>query len=142
MSEGTPAGTLSYALIVGRDGLRHLLRAVEGAENPHLANNPKEWNVQAQTRRPHMIADVKCYFCGHISGQVEGFRGAAVTDTTFKPRPGYTGRQFAPGQRIRCERCGGPVFLEDVTPMVIEAGSVLARRREPVPGATTRKRAA
>lgn len=89
-----------------------------------------------------MIADVKCYFCGHISGQVEGFRGTAVTDTTFKPRPGYTGRPFATGRRIRCERCGGPVFLEDVTPMVIEEGSVLARRRVQAPAATGHKRAA
>ena len=88
-----------------------------------------------------MIADVKCYFCGHISGQVEGFRGAAVTDTTFTPRPGYTGRPFASGRRIRCERCGGPVFLEDVTPMVIADGSVLARRKLPPPVSSPRRAA-
>lgn len=100
--------------------------------------------MQAQNPRPHMIADVKCYFCGHISGQVEGDRGSTVTDATFTPRPGYTGRPFASSRRLRCERCGGPVFLEDVTPMLIADDSPLAYRapRTSVSAPAGRRRAA
>ena len=63
-----------------------------------------------------VTADVKCYYCGHISGQV-------VTDPAqpglkaFQPRPGYQGVVPGSGRRLRCERCQGPVYLEDVTPL-------------------------
>lgn len=64
-----------------------------------------------------MVGDVKCYHCGHISGQVEGTKEskrAKLVLTTFNPRPGYDGPKVKPGDRLRCERCQGPVFLEDL----------------------------
>ncbi len=61
-----------------------------------------------------MRADVKCYYCGHISGQIVGYRHQPVNASSFVPRPGYTGPAAVTGQRLRCERCGGPVFLEEV----------------------------
>lgn len=64
-----------------------------------------------------MIGDVKCYHCGHISGQVEGNRTVdGMAFHTFNPRPEYKGDPPGPGDRIRCERCQGPVFLEDIRP--------------------------
>ena len=64
-----------------------------------------------------IAGDVKCYHCGHISGQVEGNRGKRIVLDTFTPRPGYKGELPKTGERIRCERCGGPVYLEDVRPV-------------------------
>jgi hypothetical protein len=64
-----------------------------------------------------VIGDVKCYHCGHVSGQVEGTRTDRLVLRAFKPRPGYQGPVPGPGQRIRCERCAGPVFLEDLQPV-------------------------
>lgn len=61
-----------------------------------------------------MVGDVKCYHCGHISGQVEGTRTDRLVLHTFKPRPGYQGSMPRRGQRLRCERCQGPVYLEDL----------------------------
>lgn len=67
-----------------------------------------------------VTADIKCYYCGHVSGQLiadpEHPRSGA-----FRPRPGYQGDLPQAGQRIRCERCKGPVFLEDVNPIEIPA---------------------
>ena len=63
-----------------------------------------------------IAADVKCYFCGHISGQIIGLKNQPLRITNFVPRPGYTGPEFKPGDRLRCERCRGPVFLEDAAP--------------------------
>lgn len=57
-----------------------------------------------------MIGDVKCYHCGHVSGQLEDEGGRR----RFRPRAGFQGSLPAPGERIRCERCGGPVFLDEV----------------------------
>ena len=62
-----------------------------------------------------VVADVKCYYCGHISGQIVGRRYEPLRVTNFVPRPGYKGPEVRPGMRLRCERCQGPVFLEDAT---------------------------
>ena len=59
------------------------------------------------------VADVKCYHCGHISGQIVSQRGEQLRVSNFMPRPGYSGELPKPGSRLRCERCKGPVFLED-----------------------------
>jgi hypothetical protein len=64
-----------------------------------------------------VIGDVKCYHCGHISGQVEGERTKHLVLKSFTPRPGYKGAVPKPGDRIRCERCLGPVYLEDLRPL-------------------------
>jgi len=83
-----------------------------------------------------VIADVKCYYCGHVSGQVIGRRAATFKVSRFVPRHGYRGPDIKPGVRLRCERCRGPVFLEDSTPMARAesalARSLRARRPEPV----------
>ena len=99
-----------------------------------------ERNV-AMSGKTHKIADVKCYFCGHISGQLEGMLGDGVDERVFKPRPGFGGTAPLSGRRLRCERCGGPVYLEDVTPMTID-NTVLARRPSRVPAPVSRARKA
>jgi len=78
-----------------------------------------------------MIHDVKCYYCGHISGQVVRRRGQPLRVSDFIPRPGYTGAELEPGDRLRCERCRGPVFLEDVGPAArqrVDTEEALRRR--------------
>jgi DNA-directed RNA polymerase subunit RPC12/RpoP len=65
-----------------------------------------------------VTVDVKCYFCGHVSGQITGERDQPQRGR-FEPRAGYAGDPPAPGRRIRCERCSGPVFLEEVLPIEI-----------------------
>lgn len=81
-----------------------------------------------------VVGDVKCYHCGHISGQVEGTRTDRLVLRAFKPRPGYQGPVPGPGQRIRCERCSGPVFLEDLQPIPpqFEPASLAAQRKKRV----------
>jgi len=85
-----------------------------------------------------MIGDVKCYHCGHVSGQVEGTKEKhkELVLTGFSPRQGYQGPKFGPGDQIRCERCQGPVFIEDlrrkpidILPAVMPSGSKQGKRR-------------
>ncbi len=64
------------------------------------------------------VTDVKCCYFGHVSGQIIGKRHEPLTVKNFVPRPGYKGLEVRPGTRLRCERCQGPVFLEDVSSMM------------------------
>jgi hypothetical protein len=78
-----------------------------------------------------VIADVKCYYCGHVSGQMISRRNQPLKVTDFVPRPGYSGQAPQPGVRLRCERCLGPVFLEDAGSAIVPTAAVdkaLARR--------------
>ena len=66
-----------------------------------------------------LTADVKCYYCGHVSGQIIGPKNEPLRVSNFVPREGYRGAVPRPGDRLRCERCQGPVYLEDVSPLTI-----------------------
>lgn len=62
-------------------------------------------------------ADVKCYFCGHVSGEVCGDLDEPIEAAIFRPHAERAAQ--APtkvGRKPRCLRCGGPVYLEDVRP--------------------------
>ncbi|MBI2939988.1 MAG: hypothetical protein HYY04_06070 [Chloroflexi bacterium] len=59
-----------------------------------------------------LLADVKCYHCGHVSGEV-------VLENDEPPRPDVLRPVNAlakelPEGRPRCKRCGGPVYLDDI----------------------------
>ena len=71
--------------------------------------------MTARTISSRIVADVKCYFCGHISGQIFGRRHQPLKIRNFVPRQGYAGPDVKAGMKLRCERCQGPVFLEDAT---------------------------
>jgi hypothetical protein len=81
------------------------------------------------TMIPRVAADVKCYFCGHISGQIIARRHEPVRVSNFVPRPGFAGQMPRPGHRMRCERCKGPVFLEDAGPAAVPAEDDALMRR-------------
>jgi hypothetical protein len=60
-----------------------------------------------------MVADVKCYHCGWISGRVAGKKGAPQHLWAFEGRDGSS-TPLNPGRRLRCLRCNGPVYAEDL----------------------------
>lgn len=65
-----------------------------------------------------VVGDVKCYHCGHVSGQIEGTRTDRLVLHKFKPSANFQGPVPQAGQSLRCNRCGGPVFLEDLQPIL------------------------
>ena len=71
----------------------------------------------ASETKDRLVADVKCYYCGHISGQIIANKKQPLKVENFIPRPGFTGEPLKPGDKLRCERCAGPVFLEDAEPL-------------------------
>lgn len=59
------------------------------------------------------VADVKCYYCGFISGELVGTNSQVLKNGTFRPAPGVDSAAVSAG-KLRCARCGGPVFLDDL----------------------------
>jgi hypothetical protein len=91
--------------------------------------------MAVETLASRIVSDVKCYFCGHISGQIFGRRHQPLRVQDFVPRQGYSGPDVKPGFKLRCERCHGPVFLEDAT-----HGLPLERRPRRQPDAARSRR--
>jgi len=61
--------------------------------------------------------DVKCLHCGFISGEWVGAGGAPITLAGFKATSGEQ-PAGAEGAHVRCVRCGGPVLLDEVNPVI------------------------
>lgn len=60
------------------------------------------------------VADVKCYHCGFISGEVVVERGKPILASSYKPSSACTSSQTLKVGWLRCCRCNGPVYLDDV----------------------------
>lgn len=56
--------------------------------------------------------DLKCLHCGSVSGEWSGMRGAPLSysGVPVEQRPGGVDTTAI----VRCARCSGPLFLEDV----------------------------
>ena len=69
-------------------------------------------------RRTFFVADLKCYMCGGVSGSIESEQsltgGTAVAGPVlFRKAASDQPIQIINWQRLRCDRCGGPLFLDE-----------------------------
>jgi hypothetical protein len=74
-------------------------------------------SMQTSTDKPvtrtFIVADVKCYLCGAVSGSVESERQPIPRSVMFKKNQAATAMPILDWHQLRCERCEGPVFLDD-----------------------------
>lgn len=81
--------------------------------------SPEQANILVKPqRRTFFVADLKCYMCGSVSGSIESEQ--SLTGVSTSRSPVYlrqAGRdqavQIANWRRLRCDRCGGPLFLDE-----------------------------
>ncbi len=76
---------------------------------------------QASTRREPqflLVQDVKCLHCGSIVGQLVRDSRAQSGGHTFRPGQNCDPQRQSPRGAVRCCRCGGPVYLDDMERMV------------------------
>lgn len=77
-----------------------------------------------------VTGDVKCLHCGYISGRWVGAMGSPVTAGGLRrpvePDPSASAGA-APDEPVRCQRCEGPVFLDD--PSLVISSTRLRRIR-------------
>jgi hypothetical protein len=69
-------------------------------------------------RRTFFVADLKCYMCGSVSGSIESEQSLTATPhrvgpVTLRQVGRDTPVQIANWRRLRCDRCGGPLFLDE-----------------------------
>jgi hypothetical protein len=61
------------------------------------------------------VADVKCYHCGFVSGEATLEPGATARVSSFRPSADSCATSSAlRAGHLRCCRCGGPVYLDEV----------------------------
>jgi len=56
-------------------------------------------------------ADLKCYYCGFVTGEVITETAHPDRVLAFKPADGSA--EAGKAAQRRCSRCGGPVYLDD-----------------------------
>ncbi len=61
-----------------------------------------------------ITAEVKCLNCGRICGEVERARAGRITLAEIRPYGASQRCLPRAGRLIRCDRCGGAVYLDDV----------------------------
>jgi hypothetical protein len=59
-------------------------------------------------------ASVACYHCGHTSGEVETEPDRPLAAGTFLPAAQPGTRVALRGRLLRCARCGGPTYFDEV----------------------------
>ncbi|WP_322819649.1 hypothetical protein [Tepidiforma sp.] len=64
-----------------------------------------------------VVGDLKCLHCGHLNGRWVGPKGAPLTLAGLRPLPAGSD----PAQAARCQRCQGPVYLDDAAPVASSA---------------------
>lgn len=76
-------------------------------------------------------AEVKCYFCGSVSGTLLVETTEAGTRKRFQPAIADSRYRAEKGKALRCLRCGGPVFIDDVRPVPVPEEPFVFRQRRP-----------
>ena len=80
--------------------------------------NPQTYDKP--TRRTFFKADLKCYMCGSVAGSIESEQPFLATAQANRPvvvRRAGMPQQAVPvvnWKSLRCDRCGGPLFLDEV----------------------------
>ena len=72
--------------------------------------------------RTILVADVKCYLCGDVSGTVESDRQPMPRSVMYRKAGEEKAAPVVDWRRLRCERCQGPIFLDEA--------DVITRRTE------------
>ncbi len=62
-----------------------------------------------------VIGDIKCLHCGFNGGRWVGAKGAPLTVSGLRNREADG---TDPSAVLHCERCSGPVFLDDASPVI------------------------
>lgn len=70
-------------------------------------------------RQTVFVADLKCYLCGGVSGSIESEQSLSAAGSAPRPvmlrRPGeQQAVQVLDWRQLRCARCAGPLFLDEV----------------------------
>jgi hypothetical protein len=76
-----------------------------------------ETSASKPLRRTFFVADLKCYMCGSVNGSIESEQSLTAAPYAAHPvllrQTGRTPVEVVNWKRVRCDRCGGPLFLDE-----------------------------
>ena len=79
--------------------------------------NISEQGSSKPQRRTFFVADLKCYMCGSVAGSIESeqsLTGSRLASPVLLRQAGQNDAvQVVNWRRLRCHRCGGPLFLDE-----------------------------
>ena len=79
-----------------------------------------------------MSADLKCYVCGYVSGQIEGDDKEPIQRGKIKSHSPLGIPKMRPDGRLGCLRCGGALYLDDVTYVRPDVTPIISQPASPV----------
>src|SRR4051794_41780517 len=95
-----------------------------------------EWQGEGQTAgRTAYLAELQCFLCGSLAGSIETDRKPLPPNGVWHPVGGGRAQRVADWRSLRCPRCGGALYAENV-----EAGDPPCGRGELPPERTPPRR--
>ncbi len=80
--------------------------------------NSSQSSFSKPIRHTVFVADLKCYLCGGVSGSIESEHSLSESSGRRQPvllrqTPQSSPEPIVDWTRLRCCRCGGPLFLDE-----------------------------
>jgi hypothetical protein len=91
-----------------------------------------EWQGEGQTAgRTAYLAELQCFLCGSLAGSIEVDRKPLPPNGVWHPVGGGRARRVADWRSLRCARCGGALYAENVEAVVRHEEGEELRREAP-----------
>jgi hypothetical protein len=69
---------------------------------------------QDNAARTTYLAELQCFLCGSLAGSLESDRKPLPPSGVWHPSGGGKARRVADWRQLRCSRCGGALFAENI----------------------------
>jgi hypothetical protein len=102
-----------------------------------VAANPWAGRLARSDERVLYRAETTCLHCGCTAGQMEWTAGAPGGSILLRPAMGEASQPVPRGTRLRCGRCGGPLFAERAERVVERSSVYIGPTRRGRPRKTT-----
>jgi hypothetical protein len=77
------------------------------------------------------LAELQCFLCGSQAGSIESDRKPLPPHGIFHPADGSLAQRIADWRSLRCHRCGGALYTENVEAVVRHEEGDQLRREAP-----------